>query len=536
VDVPVVPEPETPATVPPPAPPVAPMPPPPPTPGVPPPPPGFRNLPEGMSLVSTLPEKERYKTKYRLPAMNWSALPPMKVQGTVFGELNEMRTMEKVKDKLETFEEMFKTKAQDKTGPAPEVKGTIRVNKQPKDQVLETNRLRNIAIAFRRMKKSVEEIRTAAASLDPEGLSADEVDILGTMLPKDDEMKKFEKHLESKKSLKGLSDEEKFVYELGKIERLPTRLKVLRFMDTFNEDLLLIGAQCDALVAASSSLYECQGLRKVFEVILLLGNYMNSSRRGPAYGFKIQALDVLLNTRSTDRKTSLMQYIVNLMRERFPEHADFTDEILYLKKAGLISLEQLTTDVKLVSDGFQVAMGELVNNQENMKLRDFVIGAEEKVKQLKETLKMAEETFHKAVKFFGEDTKGTQPGPFFTEFDRLVVAYKKAEHEIDALRKREEAKTQAKPPAAEVGVATMKIEDEGKVKVLDNVGEGTIDELITGMKEGAFKAKVRKDVKAEDTDFGGIFFSTPDASFADFTAGEHLLPDDDFSRARPWLM
>ena len=43
----------------------------------------------------------------------------------------------------------------------------------------------------------------------------------------------------------------------------------------------------------------------------------------------------LLNTRSTDRKTSLMQYIVNLMKERFPEYADFTDEIMYLKKAGL---------------------------------------------------------------------------------------------------------------------------------------------------------------------------------------------------------
>ena len=29
-------------------------------------------------------------------------------------------------------------------------------------------------------------------------------------------MKKFEKHLESKKSLKGLSDEEKFVYEVSR--------------------------------------------------------------------------------------------------------------------------------------------------------------------------------------------------------------------------------------------------------------------------------------------------------------------------------
>ena len=32
---------------------------------------------------------------------------------------------------------------------------------------------------------------------------------------------------------------------------------------------------------------------------------------------------------------TLLQYIVQLMRERFPEHAEFCDELLYLKKAGL---------------------------------------------------------------------------------------------------------------------------------------------------------------------------------------------------------
>ena len=40
-------------------------------------------------------------------------------------------------------------------------------------------------------------------------------------------------------------------------------------------------------------------------------------------------------TRSTDRKMTLLQYIVQLMRDRFPEHAEFCDEVLYLKKAGL---------------------------------------------------------------------------------------------------------------------------------------------------------------------------------------------------------
>ena len=104
----------------------------------------------------------------------------------------------------------------------------------------------------------------------------------------------------------------------------------------------------------------------MFEVILTFGNYMNSGKRAAAYGFKIQSLDMvsyckclcldsmlilglvvdaaiippylalqLMATRSTDRKMNLLQYIVQLMRDRFPEHAEFCDEVLYLKKAGL---------------------------------------------------------------------------------------------------------------------------------------------------------------------------------------------------------
>ena len=51
--------------------------------------------------------------------------------------------------------------------------------------------------------------------------------------------------------------------------------------------------QIDALVAASSSLLGCQGLKRVLEVILTFGNYMNSGKRVAAYGFKIQSLDVV---------------------------------------------------------------------------------------------------------------------------------------------------------------------------------------------------------------------------------------------------
>ena len=216
------------------------------------------------------------------------------------------------------------------------------------------------------------------------------------------------------------------------------KLKVMNFMHTLPEDMRLVTAQMDALVAASSSLLGCEGLKKVFEVILTFGNYMNSGRRGPVYGFKIQSLDLLLNTRSTDRKMTLLQYIVQLMRERFPEHADFCDEVLYLKKAGLVSLDQLGTDVRVMAETFQLAVGELVKDQDNIQLRDFVIATEEKINDLKGRFQMAEDTYHRVVRFYGEDPKMAQPGQFFNEFSRFIAAYKKAEMEIAAQRHRAE--------------------------------------------------------------------------------------------------
>ena len=51
--------------------------------------------------------------------------------------------------------------------------------------------------------------------------------------------------------------------------------------------------QVDAVIAASKSVVSSDHLKKVFEVILAFGNYMNSSKRGGAYGFKLQTLDIV---------------------------------------------------------------------------------------------------------------------------------------------------------------------------------------------------------------------------------------------------
>lgn len=62
---------------------------------------------------------------------------------------------------------------------------------------------------------------------------------------------------------------------------------------------------------------------------------MNSSKRGPAYGFKLQSLDTLLDTKSTDKRSCLLHYIVATIRQKFPEMLNFDSELHYIEKAAV---------------------------------------------------------------------------------------------------------------------------------------------------------------------------------------------------------
>lgn len=61
---------------------------------------------------------------------------------------------------------------------------------------------------------------------------------------------------------------------------------------------------------------------------------MNSSRRGPAYGFKLSSLDNLCDTKSADKKMSLLHYIQETIRMKFPDLNNFDLELRFTEKAA----------------------------------------------------------------------------------------------------------------------------------------------------------------------------------------------------------
>ncbi|NXJ70199.1 FMNL2 protein, partial [Rostratula benghalensis] len=381
--------------------------------------------------------KKPIKTKFRMPVFNWVALKPNQINGTVFNEIDDERILEDLN--VDEFEEIFKTKAQ---GPAIDLtssKQKITQKGSNKVTLLDANRAKNLAITLRKAGKTADEICKAIHVFDLKTLPVDFVECLMRFLPTENEVKALRLYERERKPIENLSDEDRFMMQFSKIERLMQKMTIMAFIGNFAESIQMLTPQLHAIIAASVSIKSSQKLKKILEIILALGNYMNSSKRGAVYGFKLQSLDLLLETKSTDRKQTLLHYISNVVKEKYHHVSLFYNELHYVEKAAAVSLENVLLDVKELQRGLDLTKREYTMHDHNTMLKEFIQNNEGKLKKLQDDAKIAQDAFDDAVKYFGENPKTTPPSVFFPVFVRFVKAYKQAEEENELRKKQEQA-------------------------------------------------------------------------------------------------
>ncbi|XP_075758140.1 formin-like protein 3 isoform X3 [Pelodiscus sinensis] len=425
----------------------APPPPPPPPPLPPPAPPLPDKCPPAPPLPGASPSviltvglsairiKKPIKTKFRLPIFNWTALKPNQISGTVFSELDDEKILEDLD--LDKFEELFKTKAQ---GPALDLlcaKGKASHKAASKVTLLEANRAKNLAITLRKAGRSTEEICKAIHTFDLQTLPVDFVECLMRFLPTEAEVKLLRQYEKERKPPEELADEDRFMLHFSKVERLAQRMAIMAFLGNFQDNLQMLTPQLNAIIAASASVKASQKLKRMLEIILALGNYMNSSKRGCVYGFKLQSLDLLLDTKSTDRKLTLLHFIALTVREKYPDLATFWQELHFVEKAAAVSLENVLLDVKELGRGMELIRREC-SSHDNSVLRSFLGASEGRLEKLQKDAKTAEDTYNMVVRYFGESPKTTPPSVFFPVFVRFIRSYKDAEQENEMRRRQEE--------------------------------------------------------------------------------------------------
>ncbi|XP_042533587.1 formin-like protein 3 isoform X5 [Dipodomys spectabilis] len=483
--------------------------PPPPAPPLPPPPPPLPDkCPPAPPLPGAAPSvvltvglsairiKKPIKTKFRLPVFNWTALKPNQISGTVFSELDDEKILEDLD--LDKFEDLFKTKAQ---GPALDLicsKNKTAQKAASKVTLLEANRAKNLAITLRKAGRSAEEICRAIHTFDLQTLPVDFVECLMRFLPTEAEVKLLRQYERERQPLEELAAEDRFMLLFSKVERLTQRMAGMAFLGNFQDNLQMLTPQLNAIIAASASVKSSQKLKQMLEIILALGNYMNSSKRGAVYGFKLQSLDLLLDTKSTDRKMTLLHFIALTVKEKYPDLANFWHELHFVEKAAAVSLENVLLDVKELGRGMELIRREC-SLHDNSVLRSFLNTNEGKLDKLQRDAKTAEEAYNAVVRYFGESPKTTPPSVFFPVFVRFIRSYKEAEQENDARKKQEEVmrekqlaqeakKLDAKTPSQrnkwqqQELIAELRRRQAKEHRPVYEGKDGTIEDIITGLR------------------------------------------------------
>ncbi|KAL1137587.1 hypothetical protein AAG570_009286 [Ranatra chinensis] len=398
----------------------------------PPPPPlaGAMQAPDGAMTI-----KRKVQTKYKLPTLNWVVLKPNQVRGTIFNELDDDQ-LYSVIDFVD-FEERFKL-----AGPTGRLLTDTDVGdglstfpskrfKRPENvSLLEHTRLRNIAISRRKIEMPIERVISAVNALDLKQIPLECVELLTRMVPTDTEIKAYREYVSEKKDISALTEEDKFMLQLTRVERLSNKLSIMTYLGNFLDNVHLVMPQVHAVISASNSVKSSKKLRRVLEVVLAFGNYLNSAKRGPAYGFKLQSLDTLLDTKSNDKRICLLHYVVDTIKEKFPEIMNFDSELMYIDKASmgkyehvLVSLENIVADLAELEKGMEAVKRESEGRKERI-LKDFLANSEDKLRRLRCDTRTAQEVFRTCVEYFGESPRSSDANTFFSLLVRFAKAFK----------------------------------------------------------------------------------------------------------------
>ncbi|XP_047402274.1 formin-like protein 1 isoform X12 [Sciurus carolinensis] len=508
---------------PPPAPPLPgdlpPPPPPPPPPPLgtdgpvpPPPPPPPGGPPDalggpGPEMGLGVKAKKPIQTKFRMPLLNWVALKPSQITGTVFTELNDEKVLQELD--MSDFEEQFKTKSQGPSLDLSAFKGKAAHKAPSKATLIEANRAKNLAITLRKGNLGADRICQAIEMYDLQALGLDFLELLTRFLPTEYERSLIARFEREQRPMEELSEEDRFMLRFSRIPRLPERMSTLTFLGNFPDTAQLLMPQLNAIIAASMSIKSSDKLRQILEIVLAFGNYMNSSKRGAAYGFRLQSLDVLLEMKSTDRKQTLLHYLVKVIAEKYPQLTGFHSDLHFLDKAGSVSLDSVLGDVRSLQRGLELTQREFVRQDDCMVLKEFLRANSPTMDKLLADSKTAQEAYESVVEYFGENPKTTSPSMFFSLFSRFTKAYKKAEQEVEQWKKEAAAQEagadtsgRGEPPAPKSPpkarrqqmdlISELKRKQQKEPLIYESDRDGAIEDIITVLKTVPFTARTGK--------------------------------------------
>ena len=381
---------------------------------------------------------------------------------------------------------------------------------------IDMSRSTNIAIglaSFKGRGLGPEQLSAAVDNFRIAVLSAEDLLRLQEMLPTDAEVK-----LLHDKSIiyEDLHESEKCLYKLSMVKGLKKKVQSMLFISTCSQTILQLGADLAVVREAYGQVLLSRGLQEVMRCILAIGNAMNQGTwKGGASGFRLSALSKLHQTKANDGKTTVLDYLIQLLYTRKDVKTDamasaainIDTELHILTRCKSVSITDLSNECTSMQRAYNEAMkiitelpsrtevseriqnvGPLETNndkllQGGMSVFHEIVEDEERAKLISnlQQIKVQVDTLASAIenakikalemnKFFGEDQSLGHVGVVITLLADFVDAFAQSKSKfarIQKSREKEKEKERAKLVQKE-HTCSVKAENNTSININEN--------------------------------------------------------------------
>ncbi|XP_027463276.1 protein diaphanous homolog 2 isoform X3 [Zalophus californianus] len=495
-------------TLPPPPPPlpgimgIPPPPPPPPPPlfgGPPPPLPlggGIPPFPEAaLDLPYGMKQKKIYKPEVPMKRINWSKIEPK--------ELSENCVWLKVKeDKFEnpdlfaklTLNFATQIKVQ-KNVEASEEKKILPAKKKVKElRILDPKTAQNLSIFLGSYRMPYEDIKNIILEVNEDMLNEALIQNLVKHLP---EQKVLGELAQLRNEYDDLCEPEQFGVVMSSVKMLQPRLENILFKLTFEEHVNNIKPSIIAVTLACEELKKSESFNRLLELVLLVGNYMNSgSRNAQSLGFKINFLCKIRDTKSADQKTTLLHFIAEICEEKYRDILKFPEELEHVESASKVSAQILKSNLtameqQIINLERDIKKFPETENQHDKfveKMTSFTKSARDQYEKLFTMHNNMLKLYENLGEYFIFNSKTVSIEEFFGDLSNFRTLFLEAVKENNKRKEMEEKTKRAK--LAKEKAEQEKLERQKKKKQLIDINKegdetGVMDNLLEALQSGA---------------------------------------------------
>ena len=419
----------------------------------------------------------------------WTAVEPSLIPETIFSKFENLGDILKEMP-CDTLETCFHAKEQ-------AVKNLqVRRNnqKQEKKSFISSAESKDIGLflcQFKEMTK--QDVVAALQRFDVKVFTLDKLRMLKKkcILSKE-KMKSIHQFLaDPNNSPEMLGEAEQFVLELEKVQNLGEKLTAFETIVSFREKMDNLKNSISIIDEACKEALKSKGLVKIFEYILMFGNFINSgTNRGRTPGFKLDALKKLSDFKTTDNTQNLLQFLIEFIRDHHSDLLLFSDEIPNVIQVRTIEVDKLQDNVNgLVAsvknvEAFMKSMSQsgVPDNEPFVNaMIEFVERANGEIRSFDKQYNQTMERLKVIMKFFGEDAPDPDepidpedppgPGRPFRLINDFIITWEKNNEEI-ARRARlaeAEARLSAQRKANVAAQANKCVNEQNQTGIVDSV-------------------------------------------------------------------